>query len=150
MQKIIIIYDLTFGNIVKIANALTKSMKECNIEVDSFMIEEVKIEQLQDYDLLAIGGSTYKRGISKSMRDFLEKLEKADIRGMKVFSFDTQLKSLFVGSTGKIIEKKLKKLDMIVVRPYCLTIVTRKVGSLQERTEATFRRISADLARILE
>lgn len=145
-----IIYDSKFGNISKIANTLKKCMKECNIEVDSIIVEDVKIEKLQDYDLLAIGGSTFKRSISNSMSNFLEKLEKADIRGLRVFPFDTKLKSLIVGSTGKTIEEKLKKLDMIVVKPYYLTIFAEKGVSLQDRIEATFRRISADLARILK
>ena len=53
-------------------------------------IDEVDINQISNYDFLAIGGPTHNIGMSKAMKEFLEKLKSVNLRGMKGFSFDTR------------------------------------------------------------
>ena len=117
MSRAVIIYDTKFGNTEKVARALAEGMEKHGVNVDCIKIGEVDISKLGDYDLLAIGGPTHAFGLSKPMKDFLQKLENINISGKRAFAFDTKLKSRFAGSAGKRIEKKLKKLGIVLLNP---------------------------------
>jgi len=99
--------------------------------------------------LLAIGGPTQGFGLSKPMKDFLEKLKGVDLKEKKAFAFDTRMKSRFAGSAGKGIEKRLKKLGMSLIKPHSSAIVKGREGPLEEGAEATFKQIAADMAKSL-
>ena len=100
--------------------------------------------------MLVIGGPTHGFGISKPMKDFLDKLESAGISGKKAFAFDTKLKSRFAGSAGKGIEKRLKKLQMTIVRPHASAIVKGTEGPLEESMEETFKEIAGEIAKSIQ
>jgi flavodoxin len=80
-------------------------MKKHRVNVDCLKIDEVNISKLGNYDLLALGRPTHAFGLSKSMKDFIKKLENMDINGKGAFAFDTKLKFRLAGSGGKRIEK---------------------------------------------
>ncbi|MGB8310585.1 MAG: hypothetical protein WCE81_01820 [Halobacteriota archaeon] len=63
---------------------------------------------------------------------FLDCLDKALVRGKAGFAFDTKLEHRFVGSAGKRIGRKLKKLRMKVVRPHASAIVMGEKGRLKK------------------
>lgn len=144
------VYDTKFGNTEKIAKVLAEGMKGQGVEVDCFKVGEVEINKLNDYDLLVIGGPTHKFGISDPMKDFLEELESAGIRGKKAFAFDTKMKSRFAGSAGKGIEKRLKKLQMSIVKPHASAIVKGMEGPLEEGVEETFKEIAGEIAKSMQ
>jgi flavodoxin len=108
MTKAIVIYHTQFGNTEKIAKEVASGIGEQGIDVDCIRVEEVQIDKLQEYDLLAIGGPTHGFGMSKPMKEFIEKLEHVDLYNKNAFAFDTKNRSRFWGSAAKGIEKRLK------------------------------------------
>jgi flavorubredoxin len=146
MSRAVIIYDTKFGNTEKVAEALAEGMKKQGVKVDCINIGEVDISKLGDYDLLAIGGPTHALGLSKPMKDFLKELENVKLGGKRAFAFDTKYKSRLAGSAGKRIEKKLKKLGMIIVKSHISAIVKGGEGPLEDGAEETFKQIGTDIA----
>ncbi len=150
MSRVAVIYDTKFGNTEKVARALAEGMKNQGVNTDCLKIDEVDTSKLGDYDLLAIGGPTHTFGLSKPMKDFLEKLENVKISGKRAFAFDTKFKSRFAGSAGKRIEKKLKKLGMRIAKSHVSAIVKGGEGPLEAGAEETFKQVGADIARSLQ
>ena len=148
MKSAVVIYDSRFGYTGKIAKALAEGMKKGEITVDFFKVGDVEVSKLRDYDVLAVGGPTHLFGISKPMKEFLKNLEQVDLKGKKAFAIDTKLKGgRFSGSAGKGIEKKLKQLNMKIVKSYASGIVKGNKGPLQEGMEETFKQVGVDLAK---
>jgi flavorubredoxin len=149
MKKAIVIYHTQFGNTEKIAKSLASGMGEQGIEVDCIKVEEVKIEKLTEYDLLAIGSPTLAFSISQPIKSFLEKLERVPIKGKKAYAFDTRMQLWWAGSAGKGIEKRLKRIGMSIVKPYSSAIVKGKEGPLQDGMEEKFKQIGIEIARLI-
>ena len=145
MKRAIVIYDTKFGNTEKIATALARGMEKQGVRVDCVKTDEVDIDKLVEYDLLAIGGPTHAFSISKPMKAFLEKLKRVDFKGKKAFAFDTKYKSWWAGSAGKGIEKTLKRLGMSIVKPHASAIVTGSEGPLQDGMEEMFEQIGSEM-----
>ncbi len=150
MKKAIVIYDTKFGNTEKIARALARGMEKQGFGVDCVKAEEVDVEQLVEYDFLAVGGPTHSWGISKPLKTFLEKLKSADVKGKKAFAFDTKYKSRWAGSAGKGIGKTLKKLGMNVVKPHSSAIVMGNEGPLEEGMEEMFEQIGVEISESIQ
>jgi len=140
-------YDSKFGNTEKIAKALSEGMKKEDLDVDCLRIDNVDPGKLAEYEILAIGAPTQMFGISKPMKEFLEKLENVNLRNKKAFAFDTRLKSRFAGSAAKGIEKQLKKLQMTIIKPYASAIVKGNEGPLEEGAEEKFTQIGSEIAK---
>jgi len=120
-------------------------MDEQGIDVDCIKVEEVQINRLKEYDLLAIGGPTHGFGMSKPMKIFIEKLERVDLQDMNAFAFDTKNSGRIWGSAAKGIEKRLKRLGMNIVKPAASAIVKGLKGPLQDGMEEKFKQIGAEL-----
>jgi hypothetical protein len=58
------------------------------------------------------------------------------------------MKSQFAGSAAKGIEKKLKKLQMTIVKPYASAIVKGTEGPLEEDSEKKFTQIGNEIAKM--
>jgi len=147
LKKAIVMYDSKFGNTEKIAKALSEGMKKEDLDVDCLRIDNVDPGKLAEYEILAIGAPTQMFGISKPMKEFLEKLENVNLRNKKAFAFDTRLKSRFAGSAAKGIEKQLKKLQMTIIKPYASAIVKGNEGPLEEGAEEKFTQIGSEIAK---
>jgi len=147
LRKTVVIYDSKFGNTEKIAMALSEGMKREGLEVDCVRIDNVVLNKLAEYDILAIGASTQAFGISQPMKEFLKKLESVNLRDKKAFAFDTKMKSRFAGSAAKGIEKQLKKFNMIIIKPYASAIVKGVEGPLEEDAEKNFTQIGSEIAK---
>lgn len=83
MRRGVVIYDTRFGNTEKVARALARGMEKRGVEVDCLKVDEVDVDKLVEYDLLAIGGPTHRVGMSEPMKEFLEELKTVDIRGKR-------------------------------------------------------------------
>jgi hypothetical protein len=70
------------------------------------------------------------------MKDFLDRLEQADLRGKYGFAFDTRVDSFWAGSAAKFIENKLKALGLQIVRPHASAVVRRAEGEGEGGKEA--------------
>ncbi len=143
----IVIYHTNFGNTEKIAKALANGIKEQGVTVDCCRVEDVDASKPNKYDLLSFGAPTHMFGISKPMKNLLNTLKQAGLEGKKAFAFDTKYKGRFTGSAGKGIEKKLKQLNMEIVKSYTSGIVKGNRGPLQEGMEETFKQVGVDLAK---
>jgi len=150
MSRAIIVYHTEFGNTEKIAKALAEGIRTQGVDVDCLKTTEADTGKLGEYDLLALGGPTHAFGISKPMKDFLQKLETANLSGKKAFAFDTKMKSRLAGSAAKGIEKKLQKLGMTIVKPHTSAYVKGREGPLEEGTEETFKQVGVDIVKSLQ
>lgn len=150
MVKAVVVYDTEFGNTERIAKVLAEGMEEQGVDVECVEVEEVEIDKLTEHDLLVIGGPTHMHNMSKPVKEFLEKLETEDVRGMKVFAFDTRAKRAFAESAAKRVERRLKRLQMSIIRPYSSALVKKRGGSLEEDMEKMFKHISAELADLVQ
>ena len=146
MKKAIVIYDTKFGNTEKIAKSLASGMNEQGIEVDCVKVEDVQVDKLTEYDLLAISGPTHGFGMSKPIKAFIVKLEHVDPRDKKFFAFDTKNRGRIWGSAAKGIEKRLKGIGMNIVKPCASAIVMGLKGPLQDGVEGKFKQIGSELA----
>jgi flavodoxin len=122
--KAIVIYDTRFGNTKKVAEALTRGIQKHNIEVKCVSVKDVELDKL-GYDLIAIGAPTHFMTASKSMKEFLLRLEDSynNFAVTHGFAFDTRYDSFFAGSSAKYIEKKLEKIGLQIIRPHSSAIV---------------------------
>jgi flavodoxin len=153
----IVVYDSNFGNTEKIARALTQGLREA-MEVDCLRIDEVNIETLPEYRFIAVGGPTHIIRTSKSMKNFLERLESVNLRGLKGFSFDTRNESrmnsrLMFGlenSAARVIEKTLKRRNVKIIKPRHSAIVEGREGPLHKGMEETFRQIGSEILALLQ
>jgi flavodoxin len=145
MKMAIVVYDTKFGNTEKIAKSLASGMNERGIEVDCVKVGDVQINKLTEYNLIAIGGPTHGFGMSKPIKEFIEKFNHIDLRDKKAFAFDTKNRGRW-GSAAKGIEKRLKGIGMNIVKPCDSAIVMGLKGPLQDDMERKFKQIGAELA----
>ena len=146
MKKAIVLFDTKFGNTEKIAKAIALGIEKQEIDVDCINVENVQIDKLAEYDLIAIGGPTHGFGMSKPIKTFIEKLEQLNLRNIHAFAFDTKTGSRFWGSAAKGIEKRLKKLGLNIVKPYSSAIVKGLKGPLEDGMERKFTQIGTELS----
>jgi flavorubredoxin len=146
MKKAIVIYHTLFGNTEEIAKALASGMEEQGIDVNCVKVEDVPIDRLPEYDLLAVGGPTHGFGMSKPMKTFMKKLEHVNLRNKNAFAFDTKRGYRLSGSAAKGIEKRLKRMGMNIAKPYASAIVNDLKGPLQDGMDEKFKQIGTGLA----
>jgi flavodoxin len=146
MKKAIVLYHTQFGNTEKIAKEIAAGIAEQGIEVVCIRVEDVQIDKLKDYDLLAIGGPTHGFGMSKPMKVFIEKLKHVNLRDKNAFTFDTKNEGRLWGSAAKGIEKRLRKLGLNIVKSHTSAIVKGLKGPLEDGMERKFKQIGTELA----
>ncbi|MBN1189740.1 MAG: FprA family A-type flavoprotein [Dehalococcoidales bacterium] len=81
MQKAIIIYETRSGNTKTIAKNILQGMEQSGVEVILERIDEVDINELADYAGVILGSPTYHKDMIGTMKTFLFKLEKANLKG---------------------------------------------------------------------
>jgi flavodoxin len=150
MSKGIVIFDSNYGNTEKVARALATGIKQGGVEIDCVSINGADVKKLIEYNFLAIGGPTHIASMSKPMKEFLEKMAAVDVRGAKGFCFDTRNPSRFntfdMNSAAKRIEKKMKKMNVKMIRPRESALVEGREGPLHNGVEDRFTRIGAEIA----
>ncbi|MFX1512020.1 MAG: flavodoxin family protein [Promethearchaeota archaeon] len=157
MTRALILYHSLFGNTKAVALSLAKGLEETGIEMNCLSIDEVDIDQIPNYDLLALGGPTHMIRVSKEMKAFLKKIEAVDLRGMKGFSFDTRNHSrlnkkrwlMLENSAAKRIEGKMKKMKMKIIKPRESAIVNGREGPLEPGVEVRFKEIGKEIGDII-
>jgi flavodoxin I len=81
----LIIYDTNHGNTKKVAEGISKSLKD-NTRVKKYT--EVSNEDIEGRELLIVGSPTIAFGIKPEIKQFLKQLP--NLEGKKVISFDTR------------------------------------------------------------
>lgn len=146
-MKAIVVYDSKFGNTEKAARALALGLQDGGVDTECARFDQVPPDRIRTFDLVAIGGPTQNRKVSRPLEGWLQTLSKSDMAGKRGFAFDTRYKSRFAGSAAKEIQARMQNLDMSVVLPYASAIVLGTEGPLEQDSEETFRRIGADIAK---
>lgn len=135
----IVIYYSRFGNTKKVAESLSLGLAETGVHADCVEKDKVDIDSLEKYDLVCIGAPTEVFTASVAIKEFLKKLEKADLSGKLGFAFDTEASPGIFGSAARFIEKDLQKnlgLRIIVSHESARVKTTRHGGEI---TGATLR-----------
>jgi flavodoxin len=97
-MKTLVIYDSAYGNTEKIANAigtaigaaLGNALGDPQV-VQTFRVNNVKLDQLADLDLLIVGAPTQRFRTTPAMTDFLKNIPADGLKGVRVAAFDTRL-----------------------------------------------------------
>ncbi|MFW9909890.1 MAG: flavodoxin family protein [Candidatus Thorarchaeota archaeon] len=150
MTKAIVVYYSRFGNTEKIAKALAAGLQSREVETEIRRVEEVKVDEIGEFNLMCVGTPTHAWNISKPVKEFVGHLQNLGSGGgKKAFVFDTKFKSRLAGSAGRKLEKKLKDMGFLIARPAESAIVLGTEGPLEENAEATFMEIGKDLSSLI-
>jgi len=93
-MKTMVIYDSQFGNTAQIAQAIADGLSgapEAPNDVESHKIGDAKPDQLAGLDLLVVGSPTQKFRPTSTTTDFLKRIPKNALNGVKVAAFDTRI-----------------------------------------------------------
>jgi flavorubredoxin len=87
MPKAIIIFETRKGSTQLMAEILQESLQQSGIEVTLKRVYEVEIAELADYAAVILGSPTYNKDMMGTMKNFLFKLEQANLKGKTGASF---------------------------------------------------------------
>lgn len=97
-MRSLVVYDSNYGNTQKIAEIIAEGLG-----CDAFRISELEPSQLSDYDLLVVGTPINGWRPTVGMEEFLSKLKKRQLDGIKATTFDTRVKLFIHGDAmGKL------------------------------------------------
>lgn len=72
MVKVLVVYYSRGGNTRKLAEMLTAALKEEDLEVCMKIVLDTKVEELLEYDGIAIGSPTYYGQMAGEVKEFLD------------------------------------------------------------------------------
>lgn len=114
-MKVLVVFDSAYGNTEKIARAIGDA-----IGGDTWVIHvnEVNPVEVHSYDMVVIGSPTQGGRATQPIQDFINKI---DVVGVNVASFDTRLTTKWVGlfgyAAGRIADNLKKKGGNLVLPP---------------------------------
>jgi len=88
-MKVLIVYDSVFGNTEKIAQVIGNAMGS-QAEINILRVGNVKPEHLTGLDVLIVGSPTRGFKPTKAITNFLKRIPKNGLKGVKVAAFDTR------------------------------------------------------------
>jgi flavodoxin I len=89
-MKALIIFDSTYGNTAKIAQAVGEGLGNL-MKVALVRVSEVKPEQMAGVRLLILGSPTQRFNATPAMMSFLKGIPQDGLKGVQVAAFDTRL-----------------------------------------------------------
>ena len=146
MKKALIVYDSIYGNTRKVAMSLSRGLEAGGIYVDSKFVSDCRPDELEDYDIIGIGGPTHFHGVSKNIKLFLSNLEKIKLKEKTGFAFETKVDIPLTGSAGKKIMKLLKKMDLKIIDINISGKVLEKEGPLVDSTLKTMEHLGITIS----
>jgi menaquinone-dependent protoporphyrinogen IX oxidase len=157
MKRALVLYHSLFGNTRAVALSLAAGIREVGVETDCLGIDEVDINQMQNYDLIAIGSPTHIIRPSKDMKEFLQRLRGLDLRGRAGFAFDTRNHSrmnsrkwlILENSAARSIEASMRRCKIRIIVPRESAIVEGREGPLDMGVKERFLEIGKELGRFL-
>ncbi len=114
-MKSIIVYGSTTGNTEEVANYVANGLQN-NFEVTIKNVTETTPEELQEYDLIVLGSSTWNEGqLQDDFTPFYEQMDNINLSGKKaaVFGCGESIYEHFCTAVD-ILEKKLKDVGATV------------------------------------
>ena len=107
MVKVLVVYDTKYGNTKLVAEKIVEGISEVEgVETAISDVEEVNLEKVADYDAIWIGSPSHIGISARSIRKFIDKLGKLDLKAKWVAVFDTYL----VGDFEKAVKKMEKRI----------------------------------------
>ncbi|MFX0001494.1 MAG: flavodoxin domain-containing protein [Candidatus Hermodarchaeota archaeon] len=146
MKKVVILYDSVYGNTKKVAMSLSRGLEAGGFYVDSSSIDDFKIGELKNYDIIGIGGPTHYRGASKKMKSFLNKIKHLKMEGKYGFAFETKGEFRLAGSAAKRITRYLNKIKIKIIHPTITAIVLDQKGPLKDATLDLMEQIGLNIS----
>jgi flavodoxin len=89
-MKIVILYDSLYGNTEVIAHLIGRVLKKYG-EVEVMRAGTLFVDQIPGIEMLVVGSPTQQFRPTIGMRDFLNKIPKKGLQGIRVAAFDTRL-----------------------------------------------------------
>ena len=104
MARVIVVYESKWGNTKLVAETIVEGMREVSgIETVLSELKEVDLNQLVEFDALLVGSPNHLGRATGSIRKFIDKLGKLNLKGKPVAVFDTYI--------GGDFEKAVKKME---------------------------------------
>jgi len=108
--KAIVFYESKYGNTKLVAETIIKGMREVQgVETVLNELKEVDLNKIAEFDLILIGSPNHYGGPTKSVREFIDKLEKLNLDGRHFAVFDTYLGKGFFEKAAKKMEKRISE-----------------------------------------
>lgn len=129
----LIIYDSTFGNTAQLAQAMADKLGEHGTARIA-LADEAGLTEVNDIDLLLVGGPTQRHDMSPNMKAFLKSLPRRSFQGVPAGTFDTRyhMSAWKSGSAAHAIASRLKRTGVsLIVEPESF-FVTEREGPLEE------------------
>jgi flavodoxin len=87
MVKALVIYYSMYGNTEKVAKALASGLESGGVDVAVVSVDAVSFDDFGEVDLLCVGSPVHAWGVSKPVKEFLERLKNVKgLTGKKAFS----------------------------------------------------------------
>ena len=104
MAKVIVVYESKHGNTKLVAETIIEGINEIEgIEAVLSELKEVNLNNIADYDAILVGSPNHFGGPTRSIKKFIDKLGKLNLKGKMFAVFDTYLENDF--------EKAVKKME---------------------------------------
>jgi flavodoxin len=153
-MKGIVVFDTSHGNTKTIASAISETLIESGIEVDTFYVKDVKKLITKDYNFLVLGSPTKFGTMSFTVKGFLDKVKSKEWMNKPFAAFDTENPENIdrkEGSAAEKIAEKLREKQMNQLLPVLKAVVLGWKGPLQEgeieRAKEYARRLATELKR---
>jgi len=118
-MRALVVYDSVYGNTEEIAEAIGGAIAGGEIRV--LRAGEVGPPELENISLLVVGAPTQGGRATPAIRDFLDRVSKAEINGLDAAAFDTRVASkvakIFGYAAGRIAGSLKKKGAKLVADP---------------------------------
>jgi len=118
-MRALVVYDSVYGNTEEIAEAIGGAITGGEIRV--LRAGEVGPPELENISLLVVGAPTQGGRATPAIRDFLDRVSKAEINGLDAAAFDTRVASkvakIFGYAAGRIAGSLKKKGAKLVADP---------------------------------
>ncbi len=132
----VVVYGSRTGNTRRIAEAITEALRVRGT-VTLQPVEDAPALLPADTDLLVVGGPTEGHGATPPVVAYLERLDRASVRGMAAVAFDTRLwwPRVLAGSAAARIEHLLRGKGTRIIAGERSFIVSMKPELLPGETE---------------
>lgn len=128
-MKSLVIYDSFFGNTKLLAETIGK---ELGSDTKVMHVTDFKKEDMRGVGLLVVGSPILGWRPSENISAFLMSFGKDQLKGIKVATFDTRVKSFIHGDATKKMSEMLSKLGAEVIVEPNWFIVMGKEGPLAD------------------
>ena len=130
-MKTLIIYDSLHGNTKEIAEAIYNGIAQPDTKI--LPVEKAITDDLKDIKLLIVGSPTHGGTAKPTLLDFLKRIQKDSLVGIKIATFDTR----FIEEKQKLALRLLMK-TIGYAAPKIAKILESKGGELIVKPEGFF------------